>query len=130
MATPLLNTRDTLGIHIRTNNADVTPVAQIDMLANQAVMLDLFAVGYTVSGAALPAAYSYWRRALYVTDSAGAITQVGSTQTPAADLESVAGADLIITISGSSIILSVSASFPTQWTVTGQVKKTTRIQQG
>lgn len=115
MATPKFNTRNREGIHFATTNADVTEVALFDTVPSTAYQLLVRVTGFTKSGAASPAAYAYWRRALYVTSAAGAVTQVGATQTPAADLESDAGATLTLAIVGTQVVLTVSASYPTNW---------------
>lgn len=115
MATPLFNTRNRQGVHLRTLNANFANLFEIVTKPNTAYQFEVRITGKTISGVASPAAYAYWRRALYQTDSTGALTLVGSIQTPAADLETDAGASVAINISGTSIIGTVSAAFPTDW---------------
>jgi len=114
MATPLFNTRNRQGVHKATTNSDKTVLALFNTVPSTAYQLDLKVTGFTTSGAAAPAAYAYWRRALYVTDAAGTVTLVGAVQTPAADLESLV-ADLNLVISGTTVTMEVDASFPINW---------------
>lgn len=115
MATPKFHTRNRQGVHFATTNADVTQIALFDTVPSTAYQLDVKVTGFTTSGAAAPAAYAYWRRALYVTNGDGVVTQVGANQTPAADLESDAGATLGLAVVGTQVVLTISAAFPTNW---------------
>ncbi len=71
----------------------------------------------TITGAIIQAA-AYWRRALFRTDANNVITQVGSTQTPAADLEDAAGWQCLIVpdVANKRILCQVAADgTPTNW---------------
>lgn len=120
MANPLLNETDRRGIKIRTTNADKTVVARLTPAKKGGVyMLDIRVVGVRVltSATTQPAAFVYWRYAAYVTSATGAVTQVGAVSTLGADKETDAGADIWVETDGTNVDISVSASYPTDWSV-------------
>jgi hypothetical protein len=112
MAIPLLNERDRRGTKIRVSTADFTPIARMTPQKKGAVYdMQIRIVGVRVLTAlgAQPAAYAYLRRITVVTDSTGAVTQVGTTQTLGTDNETDAGATINIAVD-SSLGVTISAS--------------------
>ena len=120
MAIPLLNERDRRGTKIRVSTSDWTTIARfVPNRAGVAHAITLQIAGFRVLTAAgpQPAAFFYTRRALFVTDSTGAVTQIGATGTLGTDLETDAGSDVSVTTDGTNIDVKVTCSWPTDWSV-------------
>jgi hypothetical protein len=119
MANPLLNERDRRGTKLQTTNADLTTVARLTPDKKGAVYsVWIHVVGtrlLTAASATLPAVYSYIRRAVFATSSAGVVTLVGSVQTIGTDVETDSGATIDVATDGTNVDVKVSASYATNW---------------
>lgn len=118
MANPLLNERDRRGTKSTSTGADTLTVARLtpDKASSvYAMFIRVVGVRLASSAGPQPAGFVYWRYAVFVTDSAGAVTQIGATETIGTDKETDAGASLTVTTDGTNIDVQVSASYPANW---------------
>lgn len=103
------------GIVLVTNNSDLTTALTFQTKPNTSYDIEVRGVYQRVGS---NQASSYWRRGLFRTNAAGVVTQVGDIQTPAADLEDAAGAQFVLSISGTTLRVQVAAEgSPVNWTV-------------
>lgn len=103
------------GVPFTTNSSDQIVAVTYQTKPNTAYDLQIRAV-YLRPGA--NQAGSYWRRALFRTDASGVLTQVSTTQTPAADIEDTAGAFLLVAASGTEIQITIAAEgSPVNWDI-------------
>lgn len=118
MANPLLNERDYRGTKLASTNADFVNVARLvpdKKSAAYAMFIRVVGIRRSNAAADQPAAYVYWRYALFVTSAAGVVTQVGATETIGTDKETDAGATLLVVTDGTNVDVKVSAAYPTNW---------------
>lgn len=107
------------GVPFTTNNSDLITAVTLATKPNTSYDVQIRAV-YQRPGA--NQAGSYWRRALFRTDASGTLTQVSTTQTPAADIEDTAGAQLLLQASGNDIAVLIAAEgSPTNWDIYSDV---------
>lgn len=68
---------------------------------------------------------TWWRQASFRTDSASAITQIGSTRSVVTDNESSGGMDVTVAASGTQIQVTVTGVAATniQWTLHSDIKE-------
>lgn len=115
-----LNERNRQGAKTRTLNADVTTIGQfIPDRPGVAYLLNIVVVGVRLltAQAPLPVAYALSRRALFMTDASGVVTQQGATGTIGSDLTTDANISLTVSTDGTNINIAVSAEYPTDWSV-------------
>ena len=110
-----MNTVSRGGLVFATQNANLTTAATFQTKPNSSYALRARGV-YNRPGANQAAFYQ--RMALFRTDAAGVLTQVGATITIGTDLEDTAGAQFLISPLGTTIIIQVAAEgTPTNWNI-------------
>lgn len=116
-----LNTVNRGGNPFRTEDSTLQTAALIRALPN--TMYDLFVRvrAYRVQSGYLNQVGSFWRRALFYTNGSKVVTQQGATQTPAADIATSAGWQVIVRPNPSDstqIAIQVAADgTPTNWVI-------------
>jgi len=113
-------TRD--GVLFRTT--DATPVVAVEFPVKPSKVY-WFEVKVDASYSNASGGGSWWRQASFRTDSASAITQIGSTRSVVTDNESDGGMDVTIAGSGTDIEVTVTGVAATniQWLLSSDIKE-------
>jgi hypothetical protein len=121
MATKLnVATRD--GVLFRT--ADATPVVAATFTAKP-LKIYWYEIKVAASYEDGSKGGTWWRQAAFRSDSAGAVTQIGSTRSVVTDNEDTGGMDLTVAASTTTVAATVTGVAATniQWLVSSDVKE-------
>lgn len=105
---------------LRTDTSDHAILAQFQTKPNTAYQCFFKITAYRTQNDA--EAGFYWRRAAFRTNANGVLTQVSTTQTPAADIEDTAAWTVTVIPSGTKISVEADASgSPVYWAVDSEI---------
>lgn len=105
---------------LTTTTADLQELVTFQTKPNSAYQVEIKAVYRRNQGDGQLGAY--WRRAAFRTNADGTLTQVSTTQTPAADIEDEAGAQFLVDANGTEIrVRGAAEGSPVYWAITSDI---------